>query len=177
MKKNLLAAVLITAMSCILKTGLLAQNVPYKIDSVKAFMFYNSGNAGSGINRAGTFSENILDKEGRSLWNTPIGGGIAEGPSEQTMVVVQVKGNPVHYTERVVRLTVYRQNRQVFQQSQEFSILDDRSEYRAAFLICNTGCDELKLKAEIIHIYSGNGKKIHKTESSVTKELLFHCGE
>lgn len=177
MKKNLLAAVLIIAMTCILKTGLLAQNVPYKIDSVKAFMFYNSGNSGSGINRAGTFSENILDKEGLSLWNTPIGGGNAGGRSEQTMVVIQVRGNPVQYTERLVRLTVYRQNRQVFQQSQEFSIMDEMSEYRAAFLVCNTGCDELKLKAEIIHIYTVNGKRVHKTESSVTKELLFHCGE
>lgn len=177
MKKNLFAAIAIIVTSCIFKNGIQAQNTPYKIDSVKAFLYYNTDKYGSGTSLTGTLSENIIDKEGVSLWNTPIGGGSAEGRSEQTMVVVQLKGNPATYTERTVRLTVYRQNRQVFQQSQEFSIMDDKSVYNAAFLLYNTGCEELKLKAEIIYTSIVNGKKIRKTESSVTKELLFRCGE
>jgi hypothetical protein len=154
-----------------------AQRPPYEIDSIKAFLYYNSNKSVSDTNVIGAFSENLIDNKEITLWNTPIGSGDAAGNSNQTFVVVQIKGNPEKYTERTVRLTAYQNNRQVFQQSQRFDILDDMVGYAAAFLLYNTGCDKIKLKAEILNISIVSGKKRSKTESSMIKSIPFACGE
>jgi hypothetical protein len=154
-----------------------AQNVPYKIDSLKAFLYYNSNKSLAGENVKGTFSENLIDNKGMALWNTVIGEGDAKGNSNQTFVVVQIKGNPGKYTARTIRLTTYQNNKQVFQQSQTFAILDDASGYCGSFLLYNTGCNEIKLKAEIINTPVVSGKKVQRVESSMQKIIHFSCGE
>ena len=177
MRKKLFASIAILFISCFIKNHTAAQNGPYKIDSIQAFLFYNSNKSGSDSSVAGHFSENIIDREGVALWNTPIGGGYAEGISDQLLVVVKISGNPERAPERILKLTAGSKHQSFFQQSLPFSIMNNASGYYAAFLFYNSGCDEIKLKAEIIHSYTSGGKKIIKTESELVKELLFHCGE
>ncbi len=54
---------------------------PYKITSIQAKLFYHD---------KGTFSRNVLAKPDFGFWNTIIGEGDAEGPSEATLVLVEV---------------------------------------------------------------------------------------
>jgi hypothetical protein len=114
-------------------------------------------------------SENLIDNESFILWNTVIGEGNAAEPSTQTLVIVEISGNPKEYTQRDVRLTVMNGSEVFFKQSVDFVILDENSKYYAAFLLYNTGCSELKLTAEILN----------KTlvESKLIKTIPFHCGE
>lgn len=177
MKKNLFAAIIVLAISGFFTIKVQAQQVPYKIDSVQAFLFYNSNKSASDTNVAGRLSGNIIDLKGGALWNTPIGAGYADGVSNQVLVVVKIRGNPEKAPERIIRLTASFRHKPFFQQSQQFSIFDNASGYYAAFLLYNTGCSEIKLKAEIIHSYVKSGKKIQKTESLQEKDMLFHCGE
>jgi hypothetical protein len=55
---------------------------PYRITAVKAMLFYD-GNA--------TFSRDVLAKPDFTFWNTIIGEGDAEAPSNSTLILVEVK--------------------------------------------------------------------------------------
>src|SRR5438552_2628092 len=58
---------------------------PYKISGIKAMLFYDG---------KGTFSRDVLAKPDFSFWNTIIGEGDAEGPSNSTLVLIEISGNP-----------------------------------------------------------------------------------
>ncbi len=58
---------------------------PYKISAIKALLFYDG---------KGTFSRDVLAKPEFTFWNTIIGEGDAEGPSNSTLVLVEVTGKP-----------------------------------------------------------------------------------
>lgn len=177
MKNCLLIGFFFLASTASFISKLQAQSTPYRIDAIKAFLYYNSNKSLSDEKVQGTFSENLIDNTKISLWNTIIGEGDAKGNSNQTFVVVLLKGNPQQYTDRTIRLTTYQNNKQVFQQSQEFAILDGAPGYSASFLLYNTGCEEIKLKAEIIKVSIVAGKKVQKIESSMQKIIAFACGE
>jgi hypothetical protein len=133
---------------------------PYYISKINAYLVYN---------QSGKMSENLIDNESFFLWNTVIGEGSAAEPSAQTLVIVEISGNPKEYTQRDIKLTVMNGNEVFFKQSFDFVILDENSKYYAAFLLYNTGCSELKLTAEILN----------KTlvESKLIKTIPFQCGE
>ncbi len=133
---------------------------PYHISKINAYLVYN---------QSGKMSENLIDNESFFLWNTVIGEGSAKEPSTQTLVIVEISGNPKEYTQRDIRLTVMNGNEVFFKQSLDFVILDENSKNYAAFLLYNTGCSELKLTAEILN----------KTlvESKLIKTIPFQCGE
>jgi len=152
------------------------QAKPYKIISIKAYLYYNAESLQDPGVR-GTLSENLIDNGEFALWNTIIGEGSAKAASSQTFVVVELKGNPKEYVHRKVVLTATARGRQVFRQSQYFSILNDGKAYSAAFLLYDTGCEELKLKAEIIDEKTKGGKKQFIAESSLAKTIPFACGE
>jgi hypothetical protein len=137
-----------------------SKSAPYYISKINAYLVYN---------QSGKMSENLIDNESFILWNTVIGEGNAAEPSTQTLVIVEISGNPKEYTQRDVRLTVMNGSEVFFKQSVDFVILDENSKYYAAFLLYNTGCSELKLTAEILN----------KTlvESKLIKTIPFHCGE
>ena len=146
-----------------------SQTVPYKISEITAFLYYNGNKNLKDENIAGTMSENIIDNETLALWNTIIGAGDAKGISNQTFVVVKIIGNPKEYISRNVRLTVMKDKKVFFKQTQEFAILDQNSKYYAAFLLYDTGCGEITLIAEI-----SNNKIV---ESKLAKTIPFRCGE
>src|SRR3954467_14694995 len=58
---------------------------PYKITAIKAMLFYDG---------SATFSRDVLAKPNFTFWNTIIGEGDAEGPSNSTLVLVEVAGSP-----------------------------------------------------------------------------------
>lgn len=63
-------------------------------------MFYNANNDSPNSQVIGTISENNIDKSDFWLWNTVIGEEAAEGASNQTLIVVDVKGIGNEYKNR-----------------------------------------------------------------------------
>jgi hypothetical protein len=141
---------------------------PYKIESIKAFLYYNQNNTLKDKNVAGTYSPNILDKDSFSLWNVIIGEGDALGCSGQTMIVVEISGNPKEYTRRQLSFNAVSEGKVLLSKKFEFAILDENDKYYASYLLYDTGCSKVKLSAEII------GKKV---ESKMEKIINFECGE
>jgi hypothetical protein len=153
-----------------------AQVRPYQIKAIKAHLFYN-GESRQDSSVRGTLSEDLVDNGAFALWNTIIGEGSAKAESNQTLVVVEITGNPKEFLSRNVVLTVRTNGKQIFRQAQAFSILDDRRNYSAAFLLYDTGCQPLTLKAEIVNEKILAKKKVSTVESSLTKTVPFACGE
>jgi len=145
------------------------KNVPYKIENIKARLYYNANKSLDPSNVAGTLSGNLIDNDSMALWNTIIGEGSAQGISNQTFVVVEIFGNPKDYVSRDIRLTVMNGKKVVLKQTQTFAILDQNDRYFAAFLIYDTGCGDLTLTAEILN------KQV--VESKLKKTIAFKCGE
>ena len=68
-----------------------------EVESVDVYIFYNE---------SGSFSENILEAEEFILWNTVVGGGSAEEPSDRFLIRVQLKGSKNTYATDPVALAV-----------------------------------------------------------------------
>ena len=68
-----------------------------EVESVEVYLFYNE---------SGSFSENILEAEEFILWNTVVGGGSAEEPSDRFLIRVQLKGSKNTYATDPVALAV-----------------------------------------------------------------------
>lgn len=145
------------------------KNVPYKIEHIKAFLYYNTNKSMGTPQVAGTLSENLIDNDSMMLWNTIIGEGSAQGISNQTFVVVEISGNPKDYVSRDIRLTALMGKKVALRQTQSFAILDQNNRYYAAFMVYDTGCSDLTLTAEILN------KQV--VESKLKKTIAFNCGE
>ncbi|GAB1350786.1 hypothetical protein MASR1M107_30010 [Ignavibacteriales bacterium] len=144
----------------------LAQSIPYKIENIKAFLYYNQGIGQN--NSGGTFSENIIDNDQFVLFNTIIGGGSAQGQSNQTMVVVEISGKPKDYQTRILHFKASIRKTVLVDKMEDFASYND-GKYYVAFMLHNVGMGTLKITAEIL-----NGKKI---ESKLEKKLEFIGGE
>lgn len=70
--------------------------------------------------------------------------------------------------EQVLKLTTTANKKSSVQQ-RSFSCIDCTKPYKILFILNDTGCDPVKLKAELLH----NNKAI----STLTKTIDFHCGE
>lgn len=141
----------------------------YQVKSIKAFLYYNENKTSDLENAAGTISENIIDNKEFHFWNTVIGEGSAKGISNQTLVVVEINGSQKGFVERKIRLTVKSNDKIVYQKTDDFVIIDEKTKYFTPFLIYKTGCDKLFLTAEIL-----NNQII---ESVLIKNINFECGE
>lgn len=165
-KQILLSAVIILCGALAFGQG---KNAPYKIERIKAFLYYNTNKSMDTPQVAGTLSENLIDNDSMMLWNTIIGEGSAQGMSNQTFVVVEISGNPKDYVSRDIRLTALLGKKVALRQSQSFAILDQNNRYYAAFMVYDTGCGKLTLTAEILN------KQL--VESKLKKTIAFNCGE
>lgn len=157
-------------MVCAIHNSYPQKNVvsPYKIESIKAFLYYNQNKATKDTSVAGTYSPNIIDNDSISLWNVIIGEGDAMGCSDQTMIVVEISGNPKDYTRRQLRFKAVSEGKVLLSKKMEFAILDSNSKYYATYLLYDTGCNKIKVSAEIF------GKII---ESKMEKMINYECGE
>lgn len=134
---------------------------PYKITGIKAMLFYDG---------KGTFSRDVLAKPDFSFWNTVIGEGDAEGPSNSTLVLVEISENPSRdeaSPPRKVEFTAIASGKVVLKRASDIGLFKDGRFY-AGFWLYDTGCQPIKISARII----GQAQP-----SSMSKTLPFKCGE
>jgi hypothetical protein len=142
-----------------------------KVTAIHAKPFYNETRdyATTDTGVGGTFSENIIGDDDFVLWNTIIGEGSAKGYSNQTIVIVSVTSKDAVNKSQLLRFTATEGKRVIQQQQQTFSCLGKNTTYQLLFLLNNTGCEMIKVKAELL--------KNRKSVSTLSKTIEFRCGE
>ena len=141
-----------------------SQTAPYKITTVKALLFYEG---------TGTFSRDVLAKPDFAFWNTIIGEGDAEGPSNSTLVLVEVTGSASSNgpsPSRKVAFTAIAAGKVLLKRTADIhlDLSRDSGKFYAAFWLYDTGCNPVKVTATI----AGQARP-----SSMTKTIPFACGE
>ena len=135
---------------------------PHKITAIKALLFYSD---------KGSFSRDVLAKPDFTLWNTIIGEGDAEGPSDAMLVLVEVTGSPSPNEpspRRAVEFTAVASGKILLKRTKEIDLFGEDGKFYAPFWLYETGCHPVKLTARI----SGQAKP-----SSLSKTVPFACGE
>lgn len=133
---------------------------PYKIVSMKAFLYYEHD---------GTLSENIIDNPDFRLWNVMIGEGSAKGPSTSTLVVVEVQGTPGAYApDRKVELTATSGGKTILKKATEMGVAREKGRFFMPFFLYDTGCFPVQLKARITG---------QTPEQSIVKTIKFAGGD
>ncbi|HVF57697.1 MAG TPA: hypothetical protein VM934_16200 [Pyrinomonadaceae bacterium] len=134
---------------------------PYKITAIKAMLFYEA---------KGTFSRDVLAKPDFTFWNTIIGEGDAESPSNSTLVLVEVTGKPSpdELPLRKVELTATESRKVLLKRATDIGSFGDAGKFYAGFWLYDTGCQPIKISARI----TGQTQP-----SSMTKTIPFACGE
>ena len=143
---------------------------PYRLESIEALLFYNQDNFQSSKKVAGTFSPNVIDNADFHLWNTIIGEGSAEGHSDQSLVIVKVSRPPTKFGHpRKLEIEILEDGKPLLKKTDGFSIGDLKTQHAMAYLLSDTGCSEIVVKAKIMN----EGK----VESNLQKTIPFGCGE
>lgn len=149
-----------------------SQNSKYKIEDIKAFLFYNFNIDNTNANVAGTFSRNIINNPSMSLWNTTIGEGGAEGASNQTLIVIEIKSSSEVYEEKILTIVCKSDNKIILDQRNIIAAISKDGYYYHSLILNNTGCDNIEITAEIT-----DDKISNNVESKLVKNILFECGE
>lgn len=133
---------------------------PFSITGIQAKLYYDG---------TATFSRDVLAAPEFSFWNTIIGGGDAEGPSNSTLVLVEVSGTDATMATptRKVELTAVTGRRILLRRAVDIGIFANGKFY-AAFWLYDTGCQPVKLTARLL----GQSRR-----STTIKNLPFKCGE
>jgi hypothetical protein len=100
---------------------------PYKITAIKAMLFYDG---------SATFSRDVLAKPNFTFWNTIIGEGDAEAPSNSTLVLVEVAGNPSPNEappSRKIELTATSPRKLLLKRTVDIGLFGDGGKFHAAF--------------------------------------------
>ena len=124
-----------------------------EVESVDVYIFYNE---------SGSFSENILEAEEFILWNTVVGGGSAEEPSDRFLIRVQLKGSKNTYATDPVALAVRaKESGEVLytETYAGFQFMEAGIAYRAS-MVAGHNCQPLVIEV-----------------GSVRRALPFRCGE
>jgi len=135
---------------------------PYKISAIKAMLFYDG---------KGTFSRDVLARPDFTFWNTIIGEGDAEGPSNSTLVLVEVTGNPSPNEpspSRKVEFIAVASRKILLKRTTDIGLFGDNGKFYTAFWLYDTGCQPVKITARIIG---------QSQPSSMSKTIPFACGE
>jgi len=134
---------------------------PYTIGGLEAKLFYDG---------TATFSRNVLAEPAFRFWNTIIGEGEAEGPSNSTLLLVQVSGNPsedVIPPRRTVEITAKSGRQTLLKKSMEIGLFKD-GKYYAAVWLYDTGCMPIDVTARL------TGQKLRAVAKAT---IPFACGE
>ena len=148
-----------------------SQNGKSTISGIEARLFYNQSPNARGADVAGTFSDNIIDNPNATsaLYNVIIGEGFACGYTGQTAVTVIVKSTEMSNIAQSIRLLVTSSGKMLSEQTVNFSCIGSPAESKILFVLNDTGCQELTLKAELI--------VSEKAVSTLKKTIPFSCGE
>jgi len=143
-----------------------------KISGIEAKLFYNqkSDQDKSATDTvSGTFSKEDISSGKFALWNAIGGAGDAEGPSDQTIVIVSIKSMNYSNKLQTIRFTAKARGKTLKQESQNFSVIGDNVTYKVLFLLNDTGCEKIDITADLL-------VKM-KTVSTMRKSIQFECGE
>lgn len=133
---------------------------PYRITAVRAQLFYSD---------RGTLSGDVLAPPGKTLWNTVIGEGESGGPSNSTLVVVEVTGAPGSYEpDRSVELVATAEGKVVLRGTAQTAVLNTRGRMYAGFWLPDTGCKRIRLAARM---------RGQTPALEMRREIPFDCGE
>lgn len=129
-----------------------------RVVGIQAKLFYQS---------TGTFSRDVLAEPRFAFWNTIIGEGDAEAPSNATLVLVEVSGSAGSYGDGAsVRLRAIADGRTLVNRATKLSGFGSRNRQHVAFWVYDTGCDKIDLTATIV----GQADTVRAT-------IPFECGE
>jgi hypothetical protein len=118
---------------------------------------------------SGTFSENVA-RDSISLWNTPIGRGIATSPSSDTFIKVIVAGPAGAYMSRVsLRLEVRAGTRLVVSRTRRVGFLSTAGRTTLGFWVYDTGCEPLTITARL--------QAADSNVPVIVARVPFECGE
>ncbi len=132
-----------------------------KISAIRAQLFYEDKNA---------FSKDILSDKNFSLWNTGAGEGSAEGPSNATLITVEVSGNDASPDNLKLDVTATGKNNRVIQKkSFDVFIYKEIYKFYGALWVADTPCEPVKITAKL----AGKGA----SGAPVVKTIPFACGE
>jgi hypothetical protein len=151
----------------------------YSLFAVHAHLYYHA---------TGKISPtDLLDGRSHELWNTIIGEGEAVEPSAAIMVLVDITGPGFHRCEGRLRLTATaggedidtlsglkaHDKKTLLDQTLELSLwLNEGCKVTLPFLVCGTGCDEVKITAALEDLPAS------KVEMGIlTKKIPFRCGD
>jgi hypothetical protein len=161
---------------CILTTSIFIccckTSAQSRISGISARLFYNqkSDQDRSRVDTvSGTFSKKDVSTGEFALWNTIIGEGDAQGPSNQTIVIVAVKSIKYANKPQTLRFTVGQGKKIIQRESREFDVIGDDVNYKLLFLLNDTGCGKLTVRADLLI----KGKIV----STLSKTIDFECGE
>ena len=139
-----------------------APPAPYKITAIKAMLFYDG---------KGTFSRDVLTKPDFRFWNVIIGEGEAEGPSNSTLVLIEVTGHPSRdeaSPSRSIVFTATSGGKVLLRKVTRIGLFSDEGKFYAGFWLYDTGCQPIKISARIVG---------QTQPSSLSKTIPFACGE
>ena len=138
----------------------------YGLSAIRAKLFYEN---------TGEFSRDILADPNIALWNTIIGEGGSGGPSNSTLVIVEVSGPAGDYNQNLkVEFTAsYRTNGPnrpptVIKRVVPGGIMNDKGKFYSGFWLYDTGCSHVNLTARLLGL---------PRPSTMTKTIKFECGE
>lgn len=119
---------------------------------------------------SGEFSQDMLAVPRLNLWNSITGAGWAEHPSNATLVLVEVSGDPNTGPAGLsVELTVAdARNDSVIMKRRLKLGFAEADKQKEAFWLYGTGCVPLKLKARLV----GQGGS-----AAMVRSIPFACGE
>lgn len=153
-----LALALVAATAAVCRTQAAAPE--YRVSGMRALLFYSD---------RGTFSEDVLADTTKALWNTVIGEGDAGGPSESTLVVVEVSGEPGSYEpDRSVELRATAGDRVLLRHAAPVAGLSTEGRMYAGFWLYGTGCEPVRLSARMVG---------QAAPAELRREIPFQCGE
>ena len=133
---------------------------PFKITGIQAKLFYET---------LGRFSEDVLANPKFTLFNVMIGEGGLPGPSNSTLVLVQVSGKAGAYeASRKVRLVATAGRKVMLDRSREVGILPATGKTLTAFWLYDTGGSPVKLSARL----TGQAR-----QTAVVRTIKFTSGE
>lgn len=115
----------------------------------------------------GTFSRDVLSPPRFALWNTIIGAGDAEAPSNATLVSVDLQGPANTFGDSLyVRLRAVAVDQVLIDRALQLRAFGSTGRQSLAFWIYDTGCDPIDLIV-----------RIDGQAASHRARLLFACGE
>src|SRR6266576_418162 len=136
---------------------------PYQITALRAYLYFNQKDS---------LSPNLIDNPSvGDLFNTDIGEGWAHGkPSDETIITIEIAGKPGSYASgRKVGLKGTKKGGTVLvNRGPDIGLIGDNGKYFKTFLLYQTGCDPVHLRAEILG---------QPTPSVVENDIPFFCGE